>query len=338
MTNTVYEPNEKKKENDEYYLFYEMMVQSLKTDNIKEGLNTSLKLLRKYLRCGNIALYRKNENNKYVFKHGDEAKIDILKGLNSIINKVRPLYEQQGMLDINLELSEQMKNLMIIHLTMNEVDCLLAISNIDKTKELEPLFWGRLKETMTIILKRAESYEKNIAAITTDQLTGLDNRNSYEMTLQSLNEKDDNLVVGIFDLFRLKYINDNFGHNLGDKYIKETAKVLARYWPKENVSISKDGTENREQTGHCVYRIGGDEFVLLTKESAKLTEIKAGLAAIEISKLDFFKGLNMPVGINYGIVEHDPNNPYKTTLQKADEIMQQDKTKTYQKYGIDRRR
>ena len=33
---------------------------------------------------------------------------------------------------------------------------------------------------------------------------------------------------------------------------------------------------------------------------------------------------------NYGIVEHDPNNPYKTTLQKADEIMQQDKTKTYQ--------
>jgi diguanylate cyclase (GGDEF)-like protein len=158
------------------------------------------------------------------------------------------------------------------------------------------------------------------------------------MTLQNLNEHKD-LVVGIFDLFRLKYINDNFGHNLGDKYIKDTAKILAKYWPKQNVTINQDGTESFQETGHCVYRIGGDEFVLLTtKESVKLTEIKAGLAALEASNIELFKDLNVPIGINFGIVEHNPDDAYKITLQKADDIMQADKTKTYQKYGIDRRR
>ena len=41
---------------------------------------------------------------------------------------------------------------------------------------------------MQIILKRAETYEKNTLAINTDLLTGLDNRNSYEKAIRTLRD------------------------------------------------------------------------------------------------------------------------------------------------------
>ena len=45
-----------------------------------------------------------------------------------------------------------------------------------------------------------------------DLLTGLDNRNSYEIRINGIDESNDNLVFGLFDLFRLKYVNDNYSH------------------------------------------------------------------------------------------------------------------------------
>ena len=45
---------------DEVYLFYEMMMQSLKTDDVKTGINKSLYLLRMYLQSQQI--YSSNQN------------------------------------------------------------------------------------------------------------------------------------------------------------------------------------------------------------------------------------------------------------------------------------
>ena len=47
----------------------------------------------------------------------------------------------------------------------------------------------------------------------------------------------------------LKYINDNYGHNEGDKYIKDFSDFLRKSF----------------RTSSC-FRIGGDEFVVLLKE------------------------------------------------------------------------
>ena len=57
--NIIMEPEIKLVKSDEFYVFYEMMIQSLKTDNVKDGLNNSFRLLRTFLKCGNISLYRK---------------------------------------------------------------------------------------------------------------------------------------------------------------------------------------------------------------------------------------------------------------------------------------
>ena len=322
----------------EFYLFYEMMMQALRTDDVKEGMNKSLFLLRSFLDSGNIILYRKNSNGSYVFKISDSSVNVFPELINSIVNKSMTLVEQRKILKLNLNLSEELQNVVLLHTELADCDCILAVVNVDKNKNLESLFWERTRETIQIILKRAFSYEKNVKAITTDLLTGLDNRNSYEMRIQSLNEEDANLVVGIFDLFRLKYINDNYTHAKGDAYIKEAANILSKYWPKYNVFQQPDGKEEFVKTGHCVYRIGGDEFVLLTNEdSLRLAEVKAKLVADETQMINLDIKEKVPIGLNYGLVLHNKGDYFKRTFIRADEIMQNNKQETYKQYKLERR-
>ena len=215
----------------------------------------------------------------------------------------------------------------------------MAILNLDKEKTLEPLFWERTKDTMQIILKRAASYERNIKAVTTDLLTGTDNRNSYEMRLHELNEADENLIVGIFDIYRLKYVNDNYSHNVGDEYIKEIANILKKYWPKTKISVDDTGIEKKEETGHAVYRIGGDEFVLFTdKENLQLASMKAGLACDEAAMNKKKIGIDIPLGLNYGVVKHNPGDSIKETIRIADDVMKDDKVKMYKLNHVEQRR
>jgi len=84
-----------------------------------------------------------------------------------------------------------------------------------------------------------------------DELTGLLNRSNVFQDIQSSinNTLIDKTKVGILfiDLNKFKTLNDTYGHDIGDGILKESAKRLAD-------SIRKDDT---------VYRIGGDEFIVL---------------------------------------------------------------------------
>lgn len=81
----------------------------------------------------------------------------------------------------------------------------------------------------------------------TDMLTGLMNRNKYNNDIfDSYDKSISNVGVLFLDLDKLKDINDNFGHNMGDKLIKAMAKILFEVFHDANV-----------------YRMGGDEFVVI---------------------------------------------------------------------------
>lgn len=335
----IFEPEIDLIKNNEYYLFYEMLMQSLRTENVKEGINKSLELLRLFLQSDNILLFKKNDNNRYVFEISDTPTPEHIKFIYSIINTSSPLIETKGIFNLDFNLAESLKNIMTIHFQSSDNKYILVINNYDKSKKLESLFWEKLRETMRIILKRAIIYDRNIRAISMDLLTGLDNRNAFEMRMQGLDENDDKLVFGIFDLFRLKFLNDNYGHAIGDAYIKKTAKILNRYWPKRISSIQEDGIEKFTETGHTLYRVGGDEYILLTNvEDINSTNVKANLAKEEVRLLDLEIDDQIPLGLNYGIIMHKPGDFIKNTYLVADEIMKEDKHKMYVKYGLERRR
>ena len=80
-----------------------------------------------------------------------------------------------------------------------------------------------------------------------DRLTGLLNRQSYYRKIEDQFRNKDQLKITAFimlDLDNLKYVNDTYGHDFGDDYIRTAAKVLKKF----------------QNYGGIVARISGDEF------------------------------------------------------------------------------
>lgn len=86
-----------------------------------------------------------------------------------------------------------------------------------------------------------------------DQLTGVRNRNSYLNTLEEWNTEE-YLPLGIIigDINRLKYVNDTYGHIVGDNMLIDIANIIKSSTPKQAM----------------IARIGGDEFVILIPRSS----------------------------------------------------------------------
>ena len=86
----------------------------------------------------------------------------------------------------------------------------------------------------------------------TDILTGLNNRNKYIKTLEEI-ERTPPKALGIVyvDLNGLKIMNDTQGHTYGDKMLKHISQILLDIFKSD------------------VFRIGGDEFVVLCRNIKK---------------------------------------------------------------------
>ena len=97
----------------------------------------------------------------------------------------------------------------------------------------------------------------------TDLLTGLYNRNRYTDVLKGYETTlPQSLGIVFVDVNGIKNINDTYGHEYGDKLLQSVSAILA------------------EIAGKSVYRIGGDEFVILAENiceadfDAKIRELK----------------------------------------------------------------
>ena len=88
----------------------------------------------------------------------------------------------------------------------------------------------------------------------TDSLTGVRNKHAYSEAETYLNQKIrqneiDKLALVVCDINGLKIVNDTLGHAAGDKLIKEACSLICEHF-----------------THGAVYRIGGDEFVVILQD------------------------------------------------------------------------
>ncbi|WP_333850190.1 putative bifunctional diguanylate cyclase/phosphodiesterase [Leclercia sp.] len=115
-----------------------------------------------------------------------------------------------------------------------------------------------------------------------DSLTGMNNRQFFWDNLKKITEtaeKNKNSVaVMLFDLDRFKEVNDTWGHDAGDRLLRQIAQRL--------VSMSL--------TSETLYRLGGDEFAFL---SSGLTENSAVSRAQKICD-----SINQPYTIDNTII------------------------------------
>lgn len=94
--------------------------------------------------------------------------------------------------------------------------------------------------------------EKLLRERNVDQLTGIKNRHAYEDVLKQYEVMDEPIGVLMADINGLKEINDQQGHVAGDRMVEKAASYLCTLTNED-----------------LPYRIGGDEFVLLFKNTTE---------------------------------------------------------------------
>lgn len=118
-----------------------------------------------------------------------------------------------------------------------------------QTKEVHTLTdaLDKLKE----MLKQRDAFEFQLQnSANTDSLTGVSNRLALDVYLKNIATQPDSfqeLTLIMVDIDNFKYVNDRFGHILGDSVIVEIARCL-----KANIAQSD-----------LIVRFGGDEFLIL---------------------------------------------------------------------------
>lgn len=148
-----------------------------------------------------------------------------------------------------------------------------------------------------------------------DLLTGLYNRRAFYNVMDKLFEQPKKLqkaALFMLDADNLKYINDTYGHDFGDHYIRCIGKLLSSINAPHKV----------------ISRLGGDEFVLFVYGCSDTQTLmkcrdelhqKCGFTCNEAAV-----PLTIQYSIGYAIYPTDANN-YHILMKYADERMYEEK-------------
>lgn len=164
------------------------------------------------------------------------------------------------------------------------------------------MFW-----IISSMKKNAEINEKLKIIANYDSLSGLNNRNSYHAALDNLFDEDEGCLGCVYlDVNGLHELNNHFGHQAGDQMLKAVADALRTYFPKEGL-----------------YRIGGDEFVVLSRKKSKQE-----LHTITDQVRQSLGKQNYEVSM--GIAWREDCRNAADTINQAEAEMQRDKQHFYQ--------
>lgn len=181
-----------------------------------------------------------------------------------------------------------------------------------------------IKETLIVGARGQRSFNINIALyqkkLYQDSLTKVFNRRYFDERIFCDNmrcELAGKVVFVMVDLKKFKFINDTYGHSVGDWVLARTAKVM-------RASLSNEDS---------VIRMGGDEFLLILNDSS----VEAAEKAIEKIKRRMAKAVlydpeqKRYAVANFGIAytPHFQNTPacIDALLKEADEKMFLDKNR-----------
>ena len=152
----------------------------------------------------------------------------------------------------------------------------------------------------------------------TDNLTGLPNRQAFEETFQHYQavlarHPERHLALFMLDLNGLKRTNDQYGHEAGDALLNHMAQQLRTLCRQD------------EQ----IFRIGGDEFVLLAEaDHLACQQLAARLEASQQSTTVQHGEHSFPLRFAIGWSSSD-QTPLTELSRVADEAMYADKARFY---------
>ena len=178
---------------------------------------------------------------------------------------------------------------------------------------------GRLTSTFRRLSDHMKEHINDLnRRVYVDALTSVKNKGAFSTALDTLQKQvDENeagleFAVGVFDCDNLKKINDRYGHDKGDVYLKTACQLICHVFDHSPV-----------------FRIGGDEFAVILRNDdyrnrAELIErFEKESEAINAENEDQWKQVHVAMGI----AEYDPEKDHYVidTVRRADKSMYTDK-------------
>lgn len=149
-----------------------------------------------------------------------------------------------------------------------------------------------------------------------DGLTGIGNRTAYLEALDAYknsSKESNHLGIVYLDVNNLKRVNDNLGHEYGDKLILTAAQII-------EASFGFYGT---------TYRIGGDEFcVLITDDNIKTEYERAVVVFRQLIEEENKSGNNeydIQIAHGFSVCHDTAADKVEDAIAKADSAMYQNK-------------
>ncbi|GAB6189905.1 hypothetical protein JCM30566_16470 [Marinitoga arctica] len=173
----------------------------------------------------------------------------------------------------------------------NELKKIIVISDIQENHLL------KLKKE----LEKSNSFFKTLSE--RDVLTGLYNRLKFDEIIKYqinlFNRENRVFSLIIIDIDNFKSINDNYGHNFGDKILIEFSDIL----------------KNNLRSIDYIFRWGGDEIAIILPNSNLNSSL---IVAFKLQKMinDKFKKYN--ISASFGLVEYNNNYSIDELIELAD--------------------
>lgn len=295
-----------------------------------DSINKLLELVTMYHDGDRAYIFTISEDKAFInntYEHCALKAVSQIKELQNLdihildrwFNKYKTIGE--FFIDSISKLDHNSEEYLILH--ENEIDSLVTAPLRDRSGEFIG-FIGvdnpKKHAHQTDVLKSvsdfvSEFFEKNqllnrLHALSyVDSLTGLKNRHSFNETLQRYETTPPTtLGVAYIDIDGLKAINDIFGHKHGDEYICAFSDILK--------DVFRD----------FVYRIGGDEFVVLMENITEANfEFKIGTLRNKMLQ-------ETPHKASVGFTWNHGCDDVAQEIEKADNLMYLEKQNSNFKY------
>ena len=254
----------------------------------------------------------------------DKYKVSMVKSGAQALKFLEKTIPDLILLDISMSDMDGYETLSHIKLNpkWTDIPVVFLTANVDGESEIKGLKMGamdyiRKPFAPEVMLSRVEKIllmeeHRKMLELTAkkDALTGLWNRRHLEECIEALVAKKDALAAFLLiDLDDFKMVNDQMGHLVGDAVLTHFAKELKKILPEEDI----------------VFRIGGDEFVVLST-SVKTIEEAENLAirinSEVITRVNILKGPGNDISASIGVSMIPGNGrDLKTLYNKSDKAL-----------------
>lgn len=178
---------------------------------------------------------------------------------------------------------------------------------------------GKLTKTFHLLVEHMKEHISDLSKrVYVDALTSVRNKGAFSGVIDELQTEMDKgspelvFAVGVFDCDDLKSVNDRYGHDKGDIYLKTACRLICRVFQHSPV-----------------FRIGGDEFAVVLRGDdyknrdelvRQFNDTANEISASTVNKWE-------QVHIALGVAVYDPtlDNAVIDTVRRADKTMYMNK-------------